>query len=417
MDATLTPTPPPAAELQGLVMAELEQILRSAEFRQSEQFKRMLRYLVEHSLEGNPQLLKERAIGVAVFGLESGYDTNENPIVRVRANEIRKRLAKYSQHAPGAPVRLEVPSGGYRVEFELHAAQPAAVPARAPATPAAPAATNQRWKYAALGLVACAALTAVVVLAVGRAPDPLQLFWQPALDNPSSAILCSGHPVLYRFTRDFEDAVRGSRADNFQSQTQSVILRPEQVLHGRDVVTIPNQYVGLGSAEAVARIAAWLSGHHKETDIRFGNDLSFTELRKAPTVLIGAFQNRWTVELTRGLRFVFASQGRTPGVRDMQTGKLYSPVEVGENGRTQDDYVVISRVLKSASGEFMVVGAGITQYGGHTVAEVLSQPRLLKAAARKLRPGWEKHNLQLLYHVQVIGETAGPPELIAAHEW
>ena len=108
---------PPVLPLAAEVLAEVERILQSPEFCQSEQSKRVLHYLVAHSLEDNPELLRERAIGAAVFGLPIGYDTNENPIVRVRANEMRKRLAKYYQHAELSPFRLEIPTGGYRVEF------------------------------------------------------------------------------------------------------------------------------------------------------------------------------------------------------------------------------------------------------------------------------------------------------------
>jgi hypothetical protein len=405
-------------ETQELVQIELRQILQSPEFRQSEQCKRLLRYLVEHSLQGNLEQIKERAIGIAVFGRESGYDTNETPVVRVRANEIRKRLAKYSQHAAGAPVRLEIPPGGYRVEFHLAGQEEAvaSVVQDETGSPAAHTSARSRWIYAAVGVLAIAAL-GISFRNVGGPVDALIAFWEPALESSSPVILCSGHPVLYRFTPAFRDKIRGSPANNFQSQTEVLRLLPDQVLHGSDIVALPDQYVGLGSAEAIANIDAWLARRQKDAIIRYGNDLSFAELRLAPAVVVGAFQNRWTMEFTRGLRFVFASEGLIPVVRDMQTGKVWTPAQLQKDGHTSDDYVVISRVLKSASGEFVVAAAGITQYGCQAAAEVLTQPQLMKDAARVLRPGWEKHNLQLFYHVNVVGGTSGPPELLAAHGW
>ena len=66
----------------------LDELMESPEFRQSEQSKRLLRHLVETSLHGSADQLKERSIGIAVFGLEPGYDTAENPIVRVRVNDL-----------------------------------------------------------------------------------------------------------------------------------------------------------------------------------------------------------------------------------------------------------------------------------------------------------------------------------------
>jgi len=396
------------------VSVELERLLGSPEFRQSEQSKRLLRYLVDHSLEGNPELLRERAIGVAVFGLEPGYDTNENPIVRVRANEIRKRLAKYYQHAEPSALRLEVPAGAYRVEFRTASVPP--VPTEIVATPV-PANRSHRLPYVVTAVVVLLSLVGWLVLRTPAPNDALNLFWKPALESPSAVILCSGHPVVYRYTKEFAARIRGREAGHYQNLTEILRVPAEQALKGKDIVAVPDQYIGLGSAEAIARIAGWLARNNKDSDIRFGNDLTFTDLRKAPAVLIGAFQNRWTVEFTRGLRYVFESGGRAPGVRDTRTGQIWSLPQLGEDGKTNEDYVVISRVLNASSGEFVIAAAGITQYGGHTVAEVLCQPRFLSEAVLRAGAGWEKRNLQLVYHVNVIGGTTGPPELLAVYSW
>jgi hypothetical protein len=101
----------------------------------------------------------------------------------------------------------------------------------------------------------------------------------------------------------------------------------------------------------------------------------------------------------------------------VQTGKAWLLPQLKENGRTNEDYLLISRILHSTSGEFMVAAAGITQYGSGTIGEVLCQPRLLAVAVARAGKGWEQRNLQLVYHVNVIGDTTGPPELIAVHSW
>ena len=410
-----TAQPPPPPEVHALSLAELERVLESPEFRQSDRSRHLLRYLVERSLEGDAEALKERQIGISVFGLKAGYDTNDNPIVRVWANELRKRLAKYSQHSPTAPVRLEIPRGGYRVEFHLPP-----VADVAPVVEPAPPVRRRGWlAWTAAGLLIAAALVGFIG---GRRWWPtaaLDDFWRPALESGPAIILCPGHPVVYRFSREFlQRNMPGAELDHFKWQTEVFPLAAGQALRGSDIVPISNQYVGLGTAEALARINGFLERHHKESDFRFGNDLSFAELRKAPAVLIGAYQNRWTVEFMRDLRFTFISTGGQQVVRDTQTGKTWTVPHIQQNGQTDEDYVLISRVLKSTSGEFVLAAAGITQYGGHTIAEVLTRPKLLQEAAQShLRRGWQNRNLQLLYHVKVIGGTAGPPELVAAHEW
>ena len=71
-----------------------------------------------------------------VFGRAPDYDTSADPVVRVRATEVRKRLSQYyGESANPDDVRFEMPSGAYHVEF--HFPEPgAAAPAATIATPA-----------------------------------------------------------------------------------------------------------------------------------------------------------------------------------------------------------------------------------------------------------------------------------------
>lgn len=411
----------PSPEVRISVSEELERILESSGFRNSEQSKRLLRYLVEHSLDGQWEQLKERAIGAALFGREPGYDSNDDPIVRVRANEIRKRLARYYQAqgetVPG--VRFDVPAGAYRVEFQVAAAPPeqelaAAVPAVV--EPPTPAKRRTRRPWFAASTVLLVVLLAVSGFWFSRG-DILDEFWGPALRSNTPVILCSGHPVVYRFSREFYSRRQGPKMDHFKLQTDPVHLGPDETIFGRDIVAVPNQYVGLGTAHALARLSAWLAGKNKDSEIRFGNDVSFTELRKSPAVLIGAFQNRWTAEFTRGLRFVFETADGVPGIRDTGTGKVWQLPQLKDSGETDEDYLIISRISDSETGQFLIAVAPITQYGCQAVAEILTRPGLLTQALAKAKPGWQQRNLQLLYHVQVIGQAPGPPKLLALHEW
>ena len=67
---------------------------------------------------GNVDQLKERTLGIEVFGRELDYDTNIDHIVRSTAGEIRKRIAQY-YHEPGheSEIRIDLPSGSYVPEF------------------------------------------------------------------------------------------------------------------------------------------------------------------------------------------------------------------------------------------------------------------------------------------------------------
>jgi hypothetical protein len=75
------------------VRAHLERILLSAPFRNSKRYPALLRYVVEQELNGASSELKERTIAINVFGRDPYYDPGVDPVVRISAGEVRKRLA------------------------------------------------------------------------------------------------------------------------------------------------------------------------------------------------------------------------------------------------------------------------------------------------------------------------------------
>src|SRR6266436_7972245 len=100
------------------ILRELHNILNSRPFRNSVRSKQFLSYVVEHKLEGRDEFLKERTIGTEIFQRKAGYETGDDPVVRVQAGEVRRRLEQY--HHAGlnqSPVRIELPVGSYAPEF------------------------------------------------------------------------------------------------------------------------------------------------------------------------------------------------------------------------------------------------------------------------------------------------------------
>src|SRR5207245_11036451 len=100
------------------IREELERVLASHEFRSSRRSQEFLRYVIDHTLRGQGEMLKERTIGIEVFGRPSSYDPSEDATVRVKAGEVRKRLGiYYSGEGAHNHVRIELHSGTYVPEF------------------------------------------------------------------------------------------------------------------------------------------------------------------------------------------------------------------------------------------------------------------------------------------------------------
>ena len=82
------------------IRVQLERLLSNPYFSHSRRFPSFLRYIVNATLNGHADALKERTLGIEIFGKSAVYDTALDPIVRVTAGEIRKRIAQYYQVHP-----------------------------------------------------------------------------------------------------------------------------------------------------------------------------------------------------------------------------------------------------------------------------------------------------------------------------
>src|SRR3974390_2277581 len=102
-----------------VVRAELDRLLASAAFRTSKRCREFLEYIVEHTIRGPSGALKERSIGVEVFHLPQNFDPGQHTIVRLTANEVRKKLAQHYLAENGSfhAVRIDLPPGSYKAEF------------------------------------------------------------------------------------------------------------------------------------------------------------------------------------------------------------------------------------------------------------------------------------------------------------
>lgn len=377
-------------------------MLASPAFRNSKQCQKLLSYVVEHSLSHEEERLKERTIGVEVFGRDLDYDTASDPVVRVRATEIRKRVAQYyDQASPAESVRIEIPSGAYHAEFHF---------GDKPSKPAL-IARSRRWAW----LSALPIVLGLVWFALDKAtgPSALDLFWAPAVESSKPVLLYCGQPVVYFLSREVHEKYR----DRSQRGAYVLNLDPDVSVRGRDIVPVTDQFVGIGNAHTAARLSAMLAVRKKPVEIRYANDISFSDLRSSPAVLIGAFSNFWTMEMTDKLRIVFEQKQGTRRIRDRSGNKTYELPNLEPDGKTPEDYAIVTRLLDSASGQMLISAAGITQYGTRAAGEFLTDASKLEQAMGTAPRDWHRKSVQVLLQTTIYKGTPGPPRVIVLHVW
>jgi hypothetical protein len=203
---------------KAMVRRQMDRLLETAHFRNSRRYPVLFRFIVEETLEGRGEYIKERLLGVRVFNRPADYDTAADPIVRVTIAEIRKRIAQYyHEEAHDSEMRIELPQGRYVPEFHfskdersdhqqasesmhVHAesqiAESAAVHSEVPPTAASSTMTsrNRRFFFPVRWILGTAA---VMLFALGAGalwkyayPSALDELWKPFLANRRTVIFC-----------------------------------------------------------------------------------------------------------------------------------------------------------------------------------------------------------------------------------
>src|ERR1700733_10943033 len=128
-----------------LLQQHLKEVIEGAAFKASHRSGQFLKYIVDQAIAGHFESLKERVIGIELFGRSPSYDTGEDAIVRVTASDVRKRLLQhYGQYGSASPFRISLPLGSYvpEVRWDCHhlGSIGDSVPASSPLAAAIPAA-------------------------------------------------------------------------------------------------------------------------------------------------------------------------------------------------------------------------------------------------------------------------------------
>ena len=379
------------------VREELGRVLASHEFRTSKRSQDFLKYVVENTLQGHGDMLKERTIGIEVFGRSTSYDPSDDATVRVKAGEVRKRLGLYySTEGAHNPLRIELPSGTYVPEFHpaADAVPGVAAPEPAAAAPAVPAAGPRRSaRYAALGAVVLAAIAAAAWFVLRPAAGPLDEFWAPVFTGQSPVLVCAAFVPVWARDRDSD---------------------PSLPVRAEDFVKLNDQFVGGGDLIATSRLTAMLGRLHRAYRLKVGAD-AFTDLRAGPAILVGYSYTRWK-EISIQMRYFIRVSAGFVGITDNGKQTEWALPELPSDRHTAEDYAIVSRVFHPDTHAMLVELAGITQYGTDAASDLVTNPDLIAEAVRG-QPDWQHKNLQLVLRVKVISGAPASPKIVARYFW
>ena len=256
--------------------------------------------------------------------------------------------------------------------------------------------TFRQWIWIAAGLV----FAILLGFSAGRIrfpkqPTNMERFWEPITATSNRITYCLGEPV---------DAVdRERRTPNGMPLYGNMDVS--------DVITLALSIVPLVPKDRAFRVVA-------------APDTGFAQLRESPFVLIGAFDNIWTMRITQDLPFGFEydAHDRKPVDRKLVDRKSSSKrfwTLQWETPYTKlaKDYAIVARIQDNVTGQPVIILAGILGEGTEAASEVVSNPAYLDAMLRKAPKNWDQLNLEAVIETNVIEGHPGPPTVLAVETW
>jgi hypothetical protein len=386
------------------VREEMTRVLASHEFRSSKRSQDFLRFVVENTLRGSADILKERTIGIEVFGRPTSYDPSDDATVRVKAGEVRKRLGLYySSQGAANPLRIELPSGTYVPEFHMMAAPRAERPpveaAPAVAAPGGEPRQPDPWRTRALWAAVGASMAAAMGFAYWAMTRPattvVDQFWAPVLRGSSPVLVGAAFVPVWSM-----DRLPGAK----------------EPPSPQDFVELTDQFVGGGDLIATSRLAAMLTRLRRPYRVRLGSAVSFPDLRTGPAILVGYSYTRWR-EISSQMRFFIDGSREPISITDNGRPTEWALPNLPRDRRTGEDYAIVSRVFHPDTHAMLVELAGMTQYGTDAASDLVTNPDLMADALHGAPAGWQQKNLQFVLHVKVISGAPGSPRVLKAYYW
>jgi hypothetical protein len=420
----------PAIDSQA-VLQQLDRMLRSRHFRNSRRYPAFLAHIVRHRLDGDLDSLKERILGIEVFKRPHDYDTGADPVVRITAGEVRKRIALY-YHDVGTEheLRIELPPGSYIPVFFPPASN--GVPREGEAisefSNAAPVngtgkasgrgsgeghspedeAPETEWMHGfsknwvrTTAALATLALTIAGVWLWMWSSSPIESMWRPFFGSPDPVLIVIGSPL---------GNLAGPPADNANPN----LIDSHSHVH-----------LAFTDALALTDITGLLDVHRQAYRVQTSATTSLDDLRKRPVVLITAFGNQWSGRILAPLRFSLlrqqvAADGTTilgsivdhrhPGA--MWNFDFTKPITV--NSR---DYAIVARLHSDLTEGPVTIVAGLGPGATESAGEFVSTQEYLQQINAISPSSWRKKNLELVLEVPIVDGKAGHGRIVASEFW
>jgi hypothetical protein len=403
------------------IIAQMELILASQHFSHSKRSQLLVRYIVAKTLQGQVSILKERTLGVEVFGRAPDYDTNADPVVRMTAGEIRKRIAQYyDDSAHRDELRIDLPSGSYVAQFrsplpenEPHEVIPETTSAPLPKEVTPDQLAKQNWlaghirsnRTQWLGLfsgVAFILLVAWSLVVARQHRSATELAWGDILDNRSTTLI-----------------VAGENSKNNPYLTPDPNSKVDQTSMSA-VLHMSTNTLSYSEARALVRLVRILDNKNLQYNLLTVSGTTFADLRQGPAILLGGLNNPWTLRAQKQLRYRLATDNNgldwISDARDPASRKFSVDVKLPYSS-VNADYAIVARFYDSNTQKPTLIVAGLAEDGTKAASEFITDEKQMQESVGESLRGSKGKNFEVVLGTQVINGVSGPPRVLAKEIW
>jgi DNA-binding winged helix-turn-helix (wHTH) protein len=260
--------------------------------------------------------------------------------------------------------------------------------------------SRRRPWFVAIGVVGMLLCVGAVFLWRSAHPSAFEVFWGPIVNTPDSALFCI--------------------AD--QNQYTSITLRDAADPSHQVVLKDNLSAVVIDDLDAIVKIASVLRANGKRYTLKGEEVTSLMDLRNGPSIFVGAFDNAWTLRLTKSLRYHFSNNPEMTQFRIVDSAnpsQMRWSIERSQQMATNNyqDFAIVARFTDSITGKPAVVIAGIGRGGTIAAGEFLTDPDDLAQLLRAVRAAGGKKNMEIVLSTQIIDGQPGTSKMEASYFW
>ena len=424
----------------------LERVLTSKYFIHAPKKQKFLRLVCHYYVNGKAGELNEYLIGREVFDRDDSYNPSADPIVRVGAHDVRKKLELfYENEGATDEIRLEMPVGSYE-PFFVHREATTAEPDESP-TPSTPALSEVSSAAGTRQILLVAAIViAILLVALGglwlsnrslrsrideidleRQGSTFGQVWEPFFNVDDVTLVVISNPPVYRFSNSIDPDIVAKNAVGLSAEQEKELadtLKDKFVMKQSrrpTLVLSPEDYTGMGEAIGLHRITDLFRSTGRGVLLRQSRTATAEDLKNHNVVLLGSvWSNEWSGRLPKSEDFIHSGSATILNLNPLPGEETeYRPEFDSRTGELVTDYALVTVKPNISLENTVMVLAGVHSEGTEAAVEFVTTRNYLNDLNQRLRLSDGDASAGRYYQVLLkVGVENGIPttiSLVALH--